>query len=129
MTIKERNTKQREIILEEICKVCTHPTAKQIYSLATKRIPGIGIATIYRNLEYLEKNNLIIKIKSKHNEARYDGNVSGHYHLICNKCGKIIDIFDHKNLTINSKKIQESGFKINTDFIELHGKCKNCQKL
>jgi len=125
---KQRITKQRKVILNELREVCIHPTAKQIYKLAKKQLPNISLATIYRNLEYLEENNLIIKIKSKRDEYRYDGNISDHCHLICSKCGKIIDIFDLKELSFCSKKIKESGFIINSEFVELHGTCKKCQE-
>ena len=89
-----RNTRQRDIILEEICKVCTHPTAKDVYGMVKKRMPSIGLATVYRGLDRLEKEGKILKLKSKGKEARYDGNAGGHCHLICKDCGCIDDIFD-----------------------------------
>ena len=121
-----RVTSQRKIILEELCKVCTHPTAAGVYKIAKKRMPGIGLATVYRTLDFLEQRGLILKLQSKDQKARYDGNVKKHFHLICKKCGKIEDIFDVDEIKIKSKKLKKSGFKAHFDFLEIHGLCKNC---
>lgn len=49
-----RITKQREllidIILSDTCKCC-----KEVYFEATRQEPGIGMATVYRTVEALEK--------------------------------------------------------------------------
>lgn len=127
--VKSKNhrvTMQREIILEEICKVCTHPTASEIYKMAQKRLPDIGLATVYRSLDFLERNKLIIKLKSKNKEARYDGNANSHCHLICKKCGCVIDIFDLEEVTIKSKQLKKSGFRPLLDFLEIPGICQKC---
>lgn len=124
--MKSRSTIQRRVILEEIRKVYSHPTASEIHKMVLKRLPTIGIATIYRSLDHLEKQNLIIKLRSKDKEARYDGDISKHCHLICDKCGYIIDIFDARGISINSEKAKECGFKINLEHLEIHGLCKKC---
>ncbi len=129
MTISSihRNTKQRELILEELSKVCSHPTAKQIHILAKKKMPSIGLATVYRSLDFLLKNNQIIKLKSKNSETRYDANLTNHYHLVCRECGEVDDIFDIKNIKINSKELDQIGFKTELNYLEIPGVCKNCQ--
>ena len=124
-----RNTRQRDIILEEICKVCTHPTAKDVYGMVKKRMPSIGLATVYRGLDRLEKEGKILKLKSKGKEARYDGNAGGHCHLICKDCGCIDDIFDIQTIQIDSKELEKTGFKPELDFLEISGICKKCQKI
>lgn len=124
----QRVTKQKTIIIEELKKVCSHPTAYQIYKLVKKKLPEIGIATIYRNLNCLVKNQLIIKLKTKGKETRYDGNTSEHCHLICKKCGHIIDIFDIKDISIKSKKLKESEFIVDYGWLEIHGLCNKCTK-
>lgn len=123
---KIKKSEQRNIILEELQKMDTHPTAKEIYQAVQKRLPEIGLATVYRNLDILEKNNKIIKLRSKDKEARYDGKTAAHCHLICNKCQFIIDLFDVKKITIESEKLKKSGFKIEIRYAEMFGDCKNC---
>lgn len=123
---KHRITKQRKIILEELQKVCTHPTASQIHKMVVQKIPNIGLATVYRTLEFLESKNLIIKLESKNKEARYDGDTHKHCHLICKKCGAVVDIFDVKKINIQSNELSNSGFQPFLDYLEIPGICKKC---
>lgn len=123
---EHRVTSQRKIILEELKKVCTHPTAAEIYEMARKRLPSMSLATIYRNLDFLEKKGLILKIQSKNEKSRYDGNVEKHCHLICKKCGHIEDIFDVDEIKIKSETLKKAGFEVHLDFLELHGLCRAC---
>ena len=125
---QNRNTVQRKIILEELQKVCTHPEASEIYKMVKKRLPKIGLATVYRNLDYLEKQGSIIKLKSKNTKSRYDGNIENHCHLFCTKCNQVLDIFDLKKISLNSKQLKKTGFKPSNKFLEIPGLCKKCQK-
>jgi hypothetical protein len=50
---KLRITKQRQLILEELKKVVTHPTADEIYRMVRERMPRVSLGTVYRNLETL----------------------------------------------------------------------------
>jgi len=132
-TIEEARTKgiritpQRKTILEELQKAYTHPTAMQLFGLVKKRDKKISLATVYRTLEFLEKNKLIVKIQSVKEQAKYDGNLTSHCHLVCKKCGEVIDIFDNKQIRIQSKELEKTGFKIETDYLEIPGLCANCQ--
>jgi Fe2+ or Zn2+ uptake regulation protein len=70
---------------------------------------------------------MIVKLKIPQ-EARYDGNISKHCHLICNVCGHIIDIFDLKELPIKSKQLKKKEFMPDLNYLEIHGTCKKCLK-
>lgn len=122
-----RKTKQRKVILKELRKVCNHPTAEEIHKMVMRKIPNIGLATVYRNLDLMEKEGLILKLKSKNKQARYDGNTEKHWHLICKKCKQIIDIFDVKGVKINSQQLKKSGFIPSLDYLEISGLCKKCR--
>jgi len=123
-----RQTKQRKIILEELRKVHTHPTAEEIFEMVKPLLPKLSLATIYRNLEFLEKQEEIIKLKHKSNDgkARYDGHADPHRHLICKECGKIVDISSCCCCTIDKKDLDKYGFTVDDGFIEILGKCKKC---
>ena len=45
-----RMTRQRKVILEELRKVNSHPSADEIYEIVRKRLPRISLGTVYRNL-------------------------------------------------------------------------------
>lgn len=87
-----RNTKQKNLILNIINESFNHLTADEIYMKCKDVIPNISLGTVYRNLNVLVDNNKIIRIKMKDNIDRFDKNIK-HAHIICNKCGKIDDIF------------------------------------
>ncbi len=53
MVDKFRITHQREIILDELRSVKTHPTADELFEQVRSRLPRVSLATVYRNLEWL----------------------------------------------------------------------------
>lgn len=123
---KHKKSLQRRIILEELQKLDTHPTAKQLYTIVQKRLPDVGLATVYRNLDLLEKNEKIIRLKSRDKETRYDGKADKHCHLICSNCGRILDLMDVKKIIIESNELDKSGFKIDPSYAEIFGECDHC---
>ena len=87
----QRNTQQRRVILEELRKVKTHPTAATLYALIRQRQPKISLGTVYRNLEMLHRLGLIQKLEFGGAEARYDGDITQHDHIRCVNCGRLDD--------------------------------------
>ncbi len=124
---KHRNTEQRQIILEELKKCCSHPTASELHTLVQKKLPDVGLATIYRNLKFLLKKNMIIKLNFKDKETRYDGKTQKHCHIICQYCNMVMDLMDCESISIQSEQLQASGFHIDPTYVEMFGICKKCQ--
>ncbi len=125
--IFQRNTQQREIILDELRKVKTHPTAAILYGAVRKRIPSISLGTIYRNLDQLTKKGIINKIEIGGSEARFDGNIDKHYHISCTKCGKVDDVHSFSYLTKNVKIGKEiNGYKVSGYQMNFFGICSSC---
>lgn len=125
--MKETNlkiTKQRQIILDELRKLMSHPTADQLYDIVKRRHKGMGMCTVYRNLEQFYKEGLIGKIKG--NPTRYDGNISPHNHIKCIHCGKISDIFI--DIPVNTLEIDKLGYKLQSYKLEINGLCNKCYK-
>jgi len=87
-----RLTTQRQIILEELSKVKTHPTASELYDMVRKRLPRIGLGTVYRNLELMAENGMILKLEVGGTQKRFDATTDTHYHIRCSGCGKVDDI-------------------------------------
>jgi Fe2+ or Zn2+ uptake regulation protein len=124
---RHRETKQRQVILEVLRHLYTHPTPTELHQAVQKELPSIGLATVYRNLDFLEEEGRVIKLKSRDKEARYDAITEHHCHLICDRCKAIEDIFDVSGLELRSKQLRKTGFKLNSDYLELHGFCRKCQ--
>lgn len=123
----KRNTKQRKAILEVLSDHKKHPTTEQLFEEVKAQVPGIGIATVYRNLEILQSKGLIRRIDTNGGAARYDGNSSPHHHAFCIECGKIMDVQQDFNLSPMLQKSEEiSGFTLNEVRIEFSGYCGDC---
>ena len=118
-----RNTKQKSLILEIINNSYNHMTAEEIYLECRKKISNISLGTVYRNLNSLVDNNKIIRIKMKDNIDRYDKNVL-HSHIICNKCGRLDDVFINY---FNELPIIKDYEVMNYELI-FNGICKKCKK-
>ena len=80
------------MILEELQKLTSHPTAAGLYEIVRRRLPRISLGTVYRNLELLTRLGTIQKLEFGGGEARFDGNVQRHDHVRCVECGRLDDI-------------------------------------
>jgi len=121
-------TKQRKIILEELKKTASHPTADEVFLMVRQRLPRISLGTVYRNLELLSENGMIQKLDWSGRQKRYDGNFDNHYHIRCLNCGRVDDVL------IKPFSVVEETFRTHTDYeimgyrLEVFGLCANCKK-
>lgn len=90
--VVQRSTRQRKIILEEVVRSRTHPTADEIYERVRGRLPRVSLGTVYRNLDVLAANGQIVKLAPGRTQMRFDGNLEAHYHMTCIHCGRIEDL-------------------------------------
>ncbi len=123
-----RLTTQRQIILEELGKVTSHPTANEVYDMVRKRLPRIGLGTVYRNLELMAESGIILKLEVGGTQKRFDATIDPHYHIRCNNCGKVDDIDMEVQPLINQVAEKASNYKILGHHIEFHGICQDCQE-
>ena len=90
-----RWTGPRELVLEFLSRSPGHLSAKEIYSEVQKIDQRIGLTTIYRTLDLLNRMGLINKLVLGDGQARYEYKPEDqhdhHHHLICTGCGQIID--------------------------------------
>jgi Fur family transcriptional regulator, ferric uptake regulator len=121
-----RLTTQRQIILEELAKVTSHPTANEIYDMVRQRLPRIGLGTVYRNLELMAESGLILKLEVAGTQKRYDATVSPHYHIRCIRCNKVDDIEIPVQHHINEIATTMCDYQILGHHIEFSGVCHDC---
>jgi Fe2+ or Zn2+ uptake regulation protein len=123
----QRNTRQRKLILEELQKLTSHPTAATLYAVVRRRMPKISLGTVYRNLELLARMGMIQKLGLGCSEARFDGNTEHHDHLRCVRCGRVDDVFvlplDLAEGTVNDW----CGYTILGRRLEFLGVCPQCR--
>lgn len=130
-----RFTSPRESIIDAMSRSSRHLSAEEIYFIVHGLYPAIGFATVYRTLDLLTKIGLVSKFEFGDGRARYEltrAEQGMHYHLICSKCGKVInENISDKELKI-FKKIEENlskknNFKIKNLKIHFIGECEQCQ--
>lgn len=122
-----RMTPQRSIILEELKRSRTHPTADEVYEVVRKRLPRVSLATVYRNLEKLTQEGLIQTVELRGCPRRYDGWVDEHIHVRCVGCGKVEDISDGVLYRAGERVGELSGYTILGHHIEFTGRCPRCE--
>ncbi len=123
--VQRRLTKQRKVILEELCKSDSHPTADELYQVVRQRMPNISLGTVYRNLDFLTEQGQIAKIEYSGAQMRFDALLEFHQHVRCVKCGAIGDVFN----TVQPPDIgfiEVPGFILLSSRIEFDGICDKC---
>ncbi len=124
---QSRMTKQRRLILEEVRKVKTHPTAHEVYEMVRKRLPRISMGTVYRNLDVLSASGEITKLKTSGSEYRFDANTNNHYHVRCVHCGRVDDI-ERVSIHVPEAQVQASvDYDIIGHRLEFIGICRECK--
>lgn len=123
-----RLTTQRQVILEELSKVKTHPTASELYDMVRKRLPRIGLGTVYRNLELMAENGLILKIEVGGTQKRFDATTEDHYHIRCSLCGRVDDIDVPVMEKLATQAANSSAYLILGHHVEFTGICSVCQQ-
>ena len=123
-----RLTKQRRIILEELRKVQTHPSADEVYEMVRKRLPKISLATVYRNLNLLSSCGLIRTLTSASSQMRFDGNPENHYHLRCVKCDRIVDLPIEMFAGLDECVQNTTGHVVFEHNLEFQGICRSCHE-
>ena len=129
MTKSQRLTRQKATILEILRSVESHPTAEWIYQEARKKIPGLSLGTVYRNLNQLRDNGIISELNYGSSQSRFDGRSDQHYHFCCLSCGSVLDIPMPVIKSVETKAKAASDFLITGHRLEFYGLCSGCQLL
>ena len=133
MTYRFKLTKQRKIILDTLNKSKHLVTAEELYEEVKKNYEKINLSTVYRNLELLIKEQLLVKHILQDGITRYEFKEKQnqhHHHLICTECDQIIPL-KQCPLYIQSdlqKDLKEQGFEVTGHQFEVYGICKSCKE-
>ena len=126
-TRNRRNTRQRQVILEELQKLTTHPSAATLHEIVRKRLPKVSLGTVYRNLDLLTRTGVIQKLNTSDTETRFDGNTDLHYHVCCARCGRVDDVHDVPVDLVDRGIGELQGFDILGHQLRFIGICPDCR--
>ncbi len=126
-----KNTSQREVIMRAMFKHKGHYTPEEILQFTQKEDGGkdVGIATVYRALNFFEETKFVISISFAADGKKYELNVKAHHdHMICTECGKIIEFESDEIEKLQEVEAAKKGFLIQDHAMQIYGICKECQK-
>ncbi|MBM6754786.1 transcriptional repressor [Lactobacillus alvi] len=128
---KVRLTPQRKTILNYLVNHHTHPSVEMIYDDLKQHNDSISIATVYNTIRLLLDYHLVIELKNGDGSTHYDYFGQPHYHVVCDNCGKITDVFtdEFTDLSTSLDEItrQQTHYLVTRNDIEVHGLCPECQ--
>ena len=123
----ERNTVQRQIILDTLKKLNSHPAIEEVYAEINKNHPAISKTTIYRNLRQLAESGSIRQVTMPDGIERYDCLARLHQHFRCKKCGGIYDLDIECPADMNKSIKKKYGFDVEKYDIIFSGVCEICK--
>ncbi len=127
-----RLTPQREAVIQVLMSHdAGHLSAEEIYLHTKKLLPEIGLATVYRSLELLEKLSVVYKLEYGDGQSRYELVRSNeehyHHHLICQGCGAISEFNDDLLGDIEARIAEEADFEVTDHCLRFFGYCSKCR--
>ncbi len=117
-------SKQKHIVYNAVCNSCDHPSAEMVLMRSKAEMPSINLATVYRNLTALIKENLVKRVVADGGD-RFDKTLCDHAHFQCRVCGSVFDVvgIDFSNFALNS-----GNNRVDSIDVLLKGVCNNCDK-
>lgn len=117
------------MVLEAVEQADNHISADEIYTQVLSRYPHMNVSTVYRTLELLEKLGLVTKTDLGDGRVRYHSIQDGHHHhLLCQKCGAIINVEESMLGSLWAEIRQQHDFEVNMKHLAFFGLCSSCRK-
>ncbi|MBQ1833321.1 MAG: transcriptional repressor [Treponema sp.] len=129
-------TKQRDFLLDFAKSTSgSHFTVEDIKEYCASKNICVGTATIYRSLEKMTNEHIINKYFVDEKSAACfeyigedDCSTGNHFHLKCEKCGKLIHLECSDLEIIKKHLLKNHGFSLDSFKTVFYGICKECQK-
>lgn len=123
-----RLTAVRRLIIDFLQQSQKPATALELQGVITKKLRPVNKTTIYRELELLLNNNIVVEINFGDNKKRYEiAGLPHHHHLVCSNCDKVEDVFIDRDLHQLEQKItKEKSFTVHSHSLEFFGLCQDC---
>ena len=122
-----RATPARRLLLNALFGSREHRSAEELAAEVHFRAPDVHLSTIYRNLEELERLGVIDSTRLGNGPATYHLASAAHGHLVCERCGTMIEVPDEIFADLVRVAGTEYGFAINPHRFAVTGRCATCQ--
>ena len=122
-----RATPARRLLLNALFGSREHRSAEELAAEVHAAAPDVHLSTIYRNLEELERLGVIDSTRLGSGPATYHLATAEHGHLVCERCGTMIEVPDELFASLVSQAESQYGFAINPHRFAVTGRCADCQ--
>ena len=124
-----KTTRQRSLIVETFFGSEGHLSVEELWSKVRGADARVSVATVYRTMKLLSDSGLAHARNFGDGQTRYEAAVGRHHHdhLICTKCGTIVEFENDRIEAMQDAVARRHGFKVTSHKMELYGLCKNCQ--
>jgi len=123
-----RLTPQRMMVVEALHSADKHVSAEEIYAQVKARYPYANISTVYRTLDLLKELGLVTEIALGDGCVRFHPAEKGHHHhLVCQKCGRLIDLPESALTHLENTLTDMYQFKADLKHMAVFGLCSRCQ--
>jgi Fur family ferric uptake transcriptional regulator len=120
-------TPPRLAVLEIIQREGEHLNPNEILARAQTIHPQTGRATVYRTLELLTQLGIVRPIYVGDTGPTYIRAEGGHHHLVCSRCGRVVDFEQCVADGMEQELEARFGFRIHSHLLEFYGLCPHCQ--
>ncbi len=105
-----------------------HMSPSQVFERTRSSMPGMNEATIYRTLEFLAENDVVLSAKGENNHLAYELAHTDHHHMVCRVCGHT-EVLEHNQVQEFYEQVEaNTGFRPTTSHLTLTGLCAGCKK-
>jgi Fur family transcriptional regulator, ferric uptake regulator len=125
-----KSTRQRSLIIDTFFDTPGHLSVEELWSKVRRHDAKVSVATVYRTMKLLSDCGLAHARNFGDGQTRYEAAVGKHHHdhLICTRCGMIIEFENDKIEQMQDQVAKKHGFVVTSHKMELYGLCRNCQK-
>ena len=121
----------RSAVVETLDHLGCSVTAKEIADRLHDRGQDIGVASIYRTLELLDKLRLTRRVDAAEGVARYEPIGPGgehHHHIVCDSCGGVSAFEDSELERAIERLANRVDYAIDAHDVTLRGECPTCRR-
>jgi len=118
-------TLQRLAIFRALLESESHPDADAIHKRLKGAYPTLSLGTVYKTLEMLQSLGLARAVSSPGPTRRFDGNQHPHHHLLCTRCGRLMDVELDRLADIALP--EGLDFQVKDVSIQFTGTCADCK--
>jgi Fur family ferric uptake transcriptional regulator len=125
-----RASAPREEVIDAVAELGCSVTAREIADLLRERRSGVGLASIYRALDLLDRLGLVQRFDVGEGIARYEPALPGgehHHHIVCGSCGTVEQFEDEALEQAIHTLVEKTAFTVAAHDVTLHGECPSCR--